>query len=286
MKFTKMHGLGNDFVIIYFDKKENLNILTNNLIKKISHRNYGVGCDQLIALYKETNNHYNMVIFNQDGSKANACGNATRCVASYLKKHFNEENAVIKVKDRSLETKIEDDLVSVNMGFVSLLLKDRKMHNIDANYNTKNLESSLTTQNLKIKNLDYIPYIVNIANDHAVFVIDNENTQDYAKKFGKEVETHQKFPNKINVSFVYIKDRKNIKITTWERGAGLTLACGSAACASFAICRLLNKVENNCTMQLKAGVLQMSLLNNSVIMKGPSKEVFEGSFSQSFLKNT
>ncbi len=284
MKFTKMHGLGNDFVIIYFNNKSDLKTLTESLVQKISHRNYGVGCDQLIALYKEAENCYNMVIYNQDGSKANACGNATRCVASYLKKHFNEDNAIIKVKDRSLTTKIEDDLVSVNMGFVSLLLQDGNMHKIDANYNTKNLASDLKTENLEINNLDYSPYIVNIANNHAVFIIDSENTQNYAKKFGKEVETHKNFPDKINVSFVYIKDKQNIKITTWERAAGLTLACGSAACASFAVCRLLNKVEDNCNMQLKAGILQMSLKNNSVIMKGPSQEVFEGSFNKSFLK--
>ncbi len=282
MNFTKMHGLGNDFVIAYMANKQQLTSLSKEQIVTLCNRKTGIGCDQFIVIYKE-NNIYNMVIFNPDGSTANACGNATRCVASYIQKHFKQNNVTIKVGNRLLKTTVNNNGdVAVNMGFVSLLLNDGKLHEVTKESDLNFITSNLATKELNIPNLQN-PYIVNISNNHAIFITKENNTLELAKKFGSAIENHVKFPDRINVSFVYIKDQKNITITTWERGAGLTLACGSASCSAFAVCYFLQKVDKECKVKLTLGDLSMKIENNEIIMQGPVSYVFEGKVVQEIL---
>ena len=272
IKFTKMQGLGNDYVYIDATKEniENPSVLA----KYISDRHFGVGSDGLILICPSDKADFRMRMFNSDGSEAEMCGNGIRCVGKFVydKKLTDKTLVTIKTKAgiKTLKLNVKDekvDTVRVDMG--TPILESEKIPVItDENI----------AQNLRLNALDksFDFTCVSMGNPHAVTVVDNVTDFD-VKKYGSILEVNEVFPNKTNVEFVEIKDSENIKMRVWERGTGETLACGTGACASAVACNLNGLTKNNVNVELLGGNLNIELgEDNHVYMTGPAVTVFEG----------
>ncbi len=263
--FTKMHGLGNDFVMI--DTNHMQGIQDHNTFAKIvANRRLGIGCDQLVCFKELSSNHYLMTIYNADGSFAEACGNATRCLALIIGEKTGEDLVCIEVKDRKLACSLKKfGLVSVNMGAASF--------NKDWMPPQNAIWELSTTYKLNPRKL----VCVDVGNPHFVIFHDalSESEIDF---LGKKFATHELFPRGVNVNFVNFIDSE-LHLTVWERGVGLSLACGSGACASFAASCKLGFVQNNkALVHLKLGNLKMQLEQNAIIMTGPATKVATGEY--------
>ena len=266
INFIKMHGLGNDFVII--DKRINNIEITKDLINKLSDRKSGAGCDQLITINpaKETDIHAHIQIFNPSGDRAEACGNGTRCVAKLL---FNESklNEIQILSDAGIlnAKKIDSDNISVNLGKLSTHWKEiplsREIDSLNIPINIDGFSNGVS---------------VNIGNPHCVFFGENINDIDL-NNIGPSIENHELFPNKTNVEIIEIINKRKIKMRVWERGAGITLACGSGACASVYAGQLKNMLDNNVEVELERGSLFINIENDEAIMIGPTEISFYGS---------
>ena len=272
IKFTKMQGLGNDYVYIDATKEniENPSVLA----KYISDRHFGVGSDGLILICPSDKADFRMRMFNSDGSEAEMCGNGIRCVGKFV---YDK-----KLTDKTLVT------VETKAGIKTLKLnvKDEKVDTVRVDMGTPILESEkipvITDENiaqkLRLNALDksFDFTCVSMGNPHAVTVVDNVTDFD-VKKYGSILEVNEVFPNKTNVEFVEIKDPENIKMRVWERGTGETLACGTGACASAVACNLNGLTKNNVNVELLGGNLNIELgEDNHVYMTGPAVTVFEG----------
>ena len=264
--FIKMHGLGNDFVIV--DKRCQDVAVTKNLITKLSDRKSGAGCDQLITMNLSEQLEIDSVIeiFNSNGDKAEACGNGTRCVAKLLfdetkKKEVNilSDSGILKAVNK------DNGNISVNLGKLS------------AEWEKIPLSKKIDTLNIPIKIDGFSDGIaVNIGNPHIVFFGKNINDVDLAK-LGPAIENNNFFPNKTNVEIVEVLNSKKIKMRVWERGAGITLACGSGACASVYAGQLKKLLDNNVEVQLERGSLFINIEKNEAILTGPAEISFYGS---------
>ena len=264
--FIKMHGLGNDFVII--DKRYQDVAITKDLITNLSDRKSGPGCDQLITINLSEQLKIDAVIeiFNPNGDKAEACGNGTRCVAKLL---FNEtkKNKINILSDYGILEAVNknDGNISVNLGKLS------------TEWEKIPLSEKIDTLNIPIKISGFSNGIaVNIGNPHIVFFGKNINDVDLAK-LGPVIENNKIFPNKTNVEIVEVLSYKKIKMRVWERGAGITLACGSGACASVYAGQLKKLLANNVEVQLERGSLFINIEKNEAILTGPSEISFYGS---------
>ncbi len=266
VEFIKMHGLGNDFVII--DKRSKDISITDNIIKKLSDRRTGAGCDQLITINPSKKNaDADIEIFNPSGDRAEACGNGTRCVAKVL---FNEDNKKESLKIHSdagiLHAKRENENnISVNMG----LLKN-EWANIP-------LIKEMDTMNVPISIDGYSKGVaVNIGNPHIVFFSTSINKTNL-EQIGPKIESHEFFPNKTNVELVEVINSNTIKMRVWERGVGITLACGSGACAAVFASWKKGLTENNAEVKLEKGSLQINIVEGEAIMTGPAEISYNGS---------
>ena len=266
INFIKMHGLGNDFVII---DKRNSNIdITKDLITKLSDRKSGAGCDQLITInnIEDKKIDAKIEIYNPSGDKAEACGNGTRCVAKLLFAELNKKEIKILSDAGILNAiKIDENNISVNLG---------KLSN---NWEKIPLSKKIDTLNIPIDIKDFSNGVaVNIGNPHIVFFgqnIENVNLNE----IGPNIENNKLFPNKTNVEIIEIINKKKIKMRVWERGAGITLACGSGACAAVYAGQLKNFLENDVEVELERGSLYIKIINNEAIMTGPAEISFQGS---------
>ena len=273
MKFTKMQGLGNDYIYVncFEEKIEN----PNELSIKISDRHFGVGSDGLVLIKPSKTSDFKMRIFNPDGSEAEMCGNATRCVAKYV-----YENQMTKKTEFEIETKagiikpklnIENNEVKticVDMG--EPILQQEKIPMIGTKETVVNEEITVNDKKLNIT-------CVSMGNPHCIIFVDDTNFKEF-ETLGKKLENHEVFPNRINVEFVKILNQNEINMRVWERGAGETLACGTGACATAVACILNNKTNNNIIVHLKGGNLEIEWNKdtNHVFMTGPAKKVFDG----------
>ena len=272
IKFTKMQGLGNDYVYIDATKEniENPSVLA----KYISDRHFGVGSDGLILICPSDKADFRMRMFNSDGSEAEMCGNGIRCVGKFV---YDK-----KLTDKTLVT------IETKAGIKTLKLnvKDEKVDTVRVDMGTPILESEKIpvitdekiAQNLRLNALDksFDFTCVSMGNPHAVTVVDNLSDFD-VKKYGSILEVNEAFPNKTNVEFVEIKDPENIKMRVWERGTGETLACGTGACASVVACNLNGLTKRSVNVELLGGNLNIELgEDNHVYMTGPAVTVFEG----------
>jgi diaminopimelate epimerase len=262
INFTKMHGLGNDFVIInHADLPIELNI--NKLAKNISDRNLGIGCDQFI-IYKQEQNHYNMMIYNQDGSSARMCGNASRCLAKLIYYSSGDKNITIKISDRILECEVFDtNFISVNMGYVSF--------NETWMPAPENIYPIAEIYMIDLKEI----ICVDVGNPHLV-IFGNLSAQD-KQGLGKNLQDNNLFDGGVNVNFATIKN-DSIYLSVWERGVGFTLACGSGACASFAASVKRGFVKDKAEVIFKYGSLNMLKNKGDIIMSGPASFVCSGEF--------
>ena len=265
IKAFKMDGLGNDFVII--DQRSQKYNLTKNQIIKICDREF-IGCDQLIFIQKSDEKDAGLEFYNSDGSISGACGNGTRCVADLLSKENNDKEIILWTSSGVLKSQILDDnLVETEIGVPK------------TNWNEIPLNQNLDTKNLNIKivNKNNIEHVggtsVNVGNPHVVFFVDSIEDYDL-KKIGPEIENHSYFPEKCNVTLAQVINKKLIKVKVWERGAGLTKACGTAACAT-AVAANINELTGKTTdIEFALGKLSISIdENNSIHMKGPVSDI-------------
>lgn len=260
INFTKMHGLGNDFVII---NQADLPIERDisKLARNISDRNLGIGCDQFI-IYQKQQNHYNMMIYNQDGSSAKMCGNASRCLAKLIYCSSGDKNITLKILDRTLECEVFDsDFISVNVGPVSF----------NENWMPKpeNIYPIAETYMIDLKEI----LCVDVGNPHLV-IFGNLSAQDQ-QGLGKKLQDNTLFSDGVNVNFATVRN-DSIYLSVWERGVGFTLACGSGACASFAASFKLGFVKDKAEVIFKYGSLNMSEYKGDIIMSGPATFVCGG----------
>ena len=265
IEFTKMHGLGNDFVII--DRRSKKIEINNNLIQKLSDRRTGAGCDQLITINdpKKKGVDVSINIFNPAGDQAEACGNGTRCVAKIL---FDENDKIENLKILSdagilIAKKIGAD-ISVNMGKVTTLWEKIP------------LSEEIDSLNIPIHIEGFGKGVgVNIGNPHIVFFGKSIESLDI-NKVGPKIENHKFFPNKTNVEFIEIINSKKIKMKVWERGVGITLACGSGACAAVYAGWKKNLIEKKTEVQLEKGSLHIDIVDDEAIMTGPAEISYNG----------
>ena len=249
--FQKMHGLGNDFVI--FDQRIKLQKLQSETIQRLCNRRWGIGCDQLIVLENSERADVFMRIFNPDGSESEACGNATRCVAHILMSEMQSQVCEIETLRGILRCEMIGNLVRVDMG----------------------PPLDVYTSNQAFENLPQ-GMIVNMGNPHIVFFVENAEDIDL-KDVGSKIERHEYFPHKTNVEFAHINKDGSIRLRVWERGAGITQACGSGACATMVASVHRGLVSPKADIYMDGGVREMQYTEgSSVFMTGPVSYVFDG----------
>jgi len=268
-----MHGLGNDFVII--DGRDSGFSLSRDAVRAISDRRRGVGCDQIIIMEQAPTALADvfMRIYNPDGSESGACGNATRCVASLLMSEKATSHVIVETISGLLDCEnVGGGLYSVDMGPARLDWRDLP------------LSQALDTENLKIeagplKN----PVGVNVGNPHAVFMVDNAEGIDL-NVFGPMVEHDKLFPERTNVEAVQVLARDRIRMRVWERGAGITQACGSGACAALVATARRGLTDRKADVVLDGGTLRIEWMpDNNVLMSGPVSTSFVGNIDPSLL---
>ncbi|MDG1947881.1 MAG: diaminopimelate epimerase [Amylibacter sp.] len=266
--FLKMHGLGNDFVII--DARETESPITSQVAKAIGDRHFGVGYDQLVVMTNSQKADVELIFWNSDGSLSDACGNASRCVARLIMDENNSEEITLKTGSGVLlARKGSNGFISVNMGHPQL------------DWDLIPLKEKVDLLELPIEGR---PAAVGMGNPHCVFVVDDVNLVDLVS-WGSKIEAHELFPKKTNVEFIQIIDRKNIRQRTFERGAGETLACGSGACAVAVVAHLKGLTERNVNIYLDGGQLSIDWLEDGIWMTGPTSFVFKGILSSEFLES-
>ena len=273
IKFTKMHGLGNDYV--YIDAI-NQNIENKSeLAQFVSNRHFGIGSDGLILIERSEVADFKMAMFNADGSQAEMCGNGIRCVAKFVYDKKMTDKTTIKIETlagiKTLELNVKDgkvETVKVDMG--DPILDAEKIPVISTEKPVKNLE-------LKILDKEFKFTCVSMGNPHAITIVKDASEFD-VKKYGKEIEINTAFPRRTNVEFAQIIDQHTIKMRVWERGAGETLACGTGACATTVACVLNGLTNRKVKIELLGGSLEIEWKkeNNHVYMTGPATTVFEG----------
>jgi len=275
LPFIKMHGLGNDFVIL--DLRGGKPAPTPALARAVADRRRGIGFDQLITIEDEKHPQLEayMGIFNPDGSRSGACGNATRCVAHLLMSEGDTESVTIRSDFGPLACwQTENGLVRVNMGAPKLNWQDIPL--ADA--------SDTVRIDVKLGPIDnpalWGPGAVNMGNPHAVFFVEDAEAVP-VDKLGPMIENHPMFPERANVEFCHVIDRNHIRMRVWERGAGITQACGSGACASVVAGVRRELIDRECTVELDGGPLFIEWgENDNVYMTGPVATSFQGEIGE------
>ena len=273
IKFTKMHGLGNDYV--YMDAIHQNIEKESSLAQFVSNRHFGIGSDGLILICKSEMADFKMRMFNADGSEAEMCGNGIRCVGKFVydKGLTNKTEVTIETLAgvKTLQLNVEEGKVkTVRVDMGEPILTPKEIPVIAEEEPVKNLK-------LKAKDKEFTFTCVSMGNPHAITFVDNTKEFDVGT-YGKILEVDKVFPNKTNVEFIQIVDKNHINMRVWERGAGETLACGTGACASVVACNLNDLTENKVSVELLGGTLEIewNKQDNHVYMTGPAVTVFEG----------
>ena len=266
-KAYKMDGLGNDFVII--DQRNKIIELSKKEIIKICDRNF-IGCDQLIVVKENKNLDASLEFFNSDGSISGACGNGTRCVAYLLSKENNKKEINVWTSSATLKSIIlNNNLVETQIGAPKIKWDEIP---ISENKNTKNLGIKILDEN---KNEHIGGTAINVGNPHVVFFVENINSFNI-KEIGPAIENNRLFPEKCNVTLAKVINKNLIKVKVWERGAGLTKACGTAACAAAVAGNINGFTKEKTDIEFELGKLSIFIdEKNNIHMKGPVSEVRE-----------
>lgn len=273
-KFTKMHGAGNDYIYINCFEKKVTDI--NATAKAVSDRHFGIGSDGLVLICPSDKADFRMDMYNSDGTQAEMCGNATRCVGKFVhdrgltdKTEITLETlAGIKILKLNLDDNGDVDTVTVNMGSPELVPK-----NIPINSDL----DRFIQEEITVDNKTYRVTGVSMGNPHAVTFVDDVNSIEI-EKLGPKFENHPLFPRRINTEFAQIVNDSTIKMRVWERGAGETLACGTGACATMVAAKLSGLVGSEADLELLGGTLHIKWdeSDNNVYMTGPARFVFDG----------
>ena len=278
LSFTKMHGAGNDFVVLD-GIRERLPGDLADFSRRISDRHFGIGADQVLVVRDSKAADFRMEIFNADGSQVEMCANGIRAFYKFLRDHGHTSEDEIGVETLSGVVRPRwagDDLISVDMG--RPVLAPAKIPTTLGSGEGPVLDASLevTTDRGDEK---VTLSCVSMGNPHAVVVVDDVDVAP-VHELGRAIEHHPAFPNRVNVEFIEVLDRGHIRQRTWERGTGETLACGSGACAVAVSSMLRGAVDAQVEIALRGGVLQIAWQggDSHVFMTGPAAEVFTGRF--------
>jgi len=273
MKFTKMHGAGNDYVYVDCTKEELAN--PSMVSKYISDRHFGIGSDGLILIKSSNKADFFMEMYNADGSQGKMCGNGIRCVGKYVFDNGLTDKTTVKVDTLSgikiLDLIVEDGKVTrakVNMGSPILIAKDIPVITDS---------EKVIAQDIEVNGKTYQMTCVSMGNPHAIVYVDS--TDDLKiQEIGPYFEMNERFPEQVNTEFVQVVDRKNLKMRVWERGSGETLACGTGACASLVATVLNGLCDDTAVLHLIGGDLKITWDQNAdiVYMEGPATTVFTG----------
>ena len=267
LPFIKMHGLGNDFVVI--DAREKDVQLTQKIISGIADRHFGVGFDQLTVISKgEFDAH--LTFYNADGSESLACGNATRCIARYLMNEVSKENLLLSTKHGQIPAvDLGNGITSVNMGQPEL------------EWDKVPISKNISTLELPIEGS---PTATGMGNPHCTFFVEDAEKINL-EEIGPKFENHPLFPERTNVQFASINASNQIRMRVWERGVGVTLASGSSSCATAVAANRRGLTGKKVQIELDGGILNINWLDDGVWMTGPTMKVFTGSFSEEFLNS-
>lgn len=273
MKFTKMHGLGNDYVYVNCLKEHIEN--PPAAARFISDRHFGIGSDGLIMINPSKKADFEMEMYNADGSRAEMCGNGIRCVAKF-------------VYDKGLTDKTDISVISCGkVKYLHLFLQDGQVDMVRVNMGAPELKAALVPvvcerqqavdETIHVQGLDYKMTCVSMGNPHAVVFMDGVKELDI-EQIGPHFENHERFPRRTNTEFVEVLDRQTVLMRVWERGTGETLACGTGACATVVACVLNGLTQETVTVKLLGGELKITWDReaNLVYMTGPAATVFEG----------
>lgn len=261
VEFIKMHGLGNDFVVLDARARA-LPVIDSRIAAALANRHTGIGCDQLVLLEPSASADFRMRIFNHDGGEVGACGNATRAVAL-----LNGSAARIETIGGMLEASPTDGGARVDMGMPRF------------EWDAIPLAYSMDTMIMPVgwDMLDN-PGAVNVGNPHVIFFVEDTDGVPL-ERLGPEIERDPLFPERVNVNVATIESRNRIRLRVWERGAGLTLACGTGACATAVMAMRRRLVDSSVTVALPGGELQIEWSEGgSIRMTGPATESYRGSF--------
>lgn len=265
--FMKWHGAGNDFVMI--DSRGRDAVTTKKLAAALGDRNRGVGFDQLAEIRTSDVADIDLDFWNADGSRAGACGNATRCVARYMLDQLDQDSITIRTSRGILHARADGDQIAVNMGHPQTL------------WNEVPVAEPVDTAHLP---LDGDPFAVGMGNPHCVFFVDDADSVNVAGR-GAQIEHHPLFPERTNVEFASIRANDEIRMRVWERGAGITLACGSGACATAVAAHARGLTGPRVRMELDGGWLTLEICEDGVWMTGPTAHVFTAELTPTFLKD-
>ena len=274
MKFTKMQGIGNDYVYVNCLQETIEN--PSELAKKISDRHYGVGSDGLIMINPSDKADFEMEMYNADGSRGEMCGNGIRCVAKYVYDYGLTDKTSISVETlagiKYLDMTVEDGkvvLVKVDMG--KPMLRPEEVPVVSE-------KEEVIDEPITVDGQEYRMTCVSMGNPHAVVFIDQDVKEFPLETVGVKFENHERFPKRVNTEFVNVLDRHTAQMRVWERGSAETLACGTGACAVAVACALNGLTEDEVTVKLLGGDLQIKWdrEKNTVYMTGPAEVVFDG----------
>ena len=264
--FLKMHGLGNDFVII--DSRGSKDPISGDLARLIGHRYFGVGFDQLAVLKSSDVADVDVDFWNSDGSTAGACGNASRCIGRLIVDETGRDEITMRTERGILPVvRNADDSISVNMGAPVLDWQDIPLAS-DEDLNSLPIEGN--------------PGAAGMGNPHCVFVVQDAEAVDLATE-GRKFEYHPLYPERTNVEFIQIINRETIRMRVWERGGMITLACGSGACAAAVVAQRKGLTKRKVEVRLDGGNLTIDWRDDGVWMTGPTALVFSGVLSREFL---
>ncbi|MCB2125215.1 MAG: diaminopimelate epimerase [Rhodobacteraceae bacterium] len=266
LPFMKMHGAGNDFVVI--DSRGRQSVATARLAAALGDRHRGVGFDQLAEIREAEGADYALDFWNADGSRAGACGNASRCVADYMMGVL-QRGAVTFTTERGRLAAVrrQDGLISVNMGDPIL------------DWQGVPLAAEADLMHLPLSG---DPVAVGMGNPHCVFFVPDAEAVDLERE-GATVEHHPLFPKATNVEYATVTAADRLRMRVWERGTGVTLACGSGACATAVAAHLRGLTSRQVTLDLDGGTLEIDWRDDGVWMAGPTAHVFDGVLTPAFI---
>ncbi len=285
MKFTKMHGCGNDYIYVN-GFTENLSLEEKpELIRRMSDRHFGVGSDGVIFINPSQEADFEMEMWNADGSRGEMCGNGIRCVAKY-------------VYDKGMTKKTDISVISAGkIKYLKLQVKDSRVESVRVNMGQPVLEpeeipvlpqgeekwksDSVVNEAISVEGKEYRMTCVSMGNPHAVIFVEDVAGMKL-EEIGPCFENHKRFPRRINTEFVRVIDRNNIEMRVWERGSGETLACGTGACAALCACVLNGLTDEAVTVKLLGGKLfiEWNRKENLIYMTGPAETVFDGEWER------
>ena len=275
MKFTKMHGCGNDYIYIDGAKEHIAQEEKPDFVRRVSDRHFGIGGDGVIFINPSDEADFEMEMYNADGSRAEMCGNGIRCVAKF-------------VYDKGLTDKTDISVISCGkIKYLQLSLKDNKVDTVRVNMGAPELiaanvpvlcdKEQAVDEPITVQDTEYKMTCVSMGNPHAVVFMENVTDLEI-EKIGPYFESHERFPKRTNTEFVKVIDRNTVQMRVWERGTGETLTCGTGCCATVVACILNGLTDDTVTVKLLGGELEITWDREAdlVYMTGPATTVFEG----------